>query len=589
MGEKIDPTWLAFSFKEAPSAQSLSAGLERLKRHYGALCDYPLSARASVEGGQGVIVLGDSEPRCRWPFLAENDRIAVGCAYVPTGFSAAIGIAAPCEEAALALGAELVRDPSAGRHLAPPFAIAVLDKRSGDLLVVNDWLGAGRCLEASFPEGTLWTNRAAAAHLFCGRAASADSEAWQVLAGAGWFMGRSSPIEGVEAVARGSAVSAQGGRVDRSQLGILESFLGSTQSYSEVRDRAAEQALSQVRLAGALWEGRPSLDLSGGRDSRVVVAAAVAAGIDGKVVTSDRTIGEADVAVELMRRAPVQLEHRLRKTDDSEALLDTPLLERALNVHLLHDGMRHPQKVRGNQDLPRSRPQAATLSGHGGGIAHGFFYETHLELLRTRLSSEEVRIQKASKLFPKVKGLAHPVCTEAAREVVREALDGAAAAGLSGPERLEWFHLCDRVAHRQGLASNAERLTLFAMPGFVEAAFVMRPRDRMNARLHTDLVARFVPAWTDVGFFDGGGQSGSGTRRRRLWESPDDAAAVDALLATDGAWTELYEPESMRDAWEELKAGRGNAKWEAGFEGAVYREAFEDFLDRVNGEAGTAA
>ena len=585
MGEKIDPTWLAFSFRQPPSTETLQAGIARLRRHYGELVDYPLAARVAAKEAQGVVVLGDAEPRCRWPFLAEDADIAVGCAYVPSGFGAVTGIAEPSDAAALALGAALLQDPVAIRSLAPPFAIAVLNKRSGELLVVNDWLGAGRCLEVAFPEGTLWTNRAAAAHLFCGHEARADSASWRVLAGAGWFMGRSTPIEGVKAVARGSALRAVDGVVNRGETGVLESLLKADETYEELRDRAAEDALAQVRLADALWEDRPSIDLSGGRDSRVVAAAALAAGIEAKVVTSDRTIGEADVAVELMGRASGNLEHRLRKTNDEEAQLDRPLRERALNVHLLHDGMRHPQKVRGNQDMPRARPQRATLSGHGGGIAHGFYYSNRRELLRVRLSSDEERLNRATKLFPKLGRLTQPVCVDAAHQAARAALRAGDDAGLSGPERLEWFHLTDRIAHRQGLASHAERLTVFAMPSFIEAAFGMRPKDRMSARLHKDLVAHFVPEWADVGFFDPGEGSASPTRRRKLWESPDDAAAVEELLKGEGAWAELYRPEAMRSAWAELREGGGRQKWEAGFEGAVFRDAFEDFLARVNSVA----
>jgi len=587
MGEKIDPTWLAFSFTDALPSEQLAAGINRLKRHYGPLVDYRLAARSAGEACQGVVVLGDAEPHCRWPFLAEDSDIAVACAYVPTGFGGVTGVAEPSREAALSLGAALLRDPSATRSLAPPFAIAVLDKRSGDLHVLNDWLGAGRCLEASLPEGLVWTNRAAAAHIFCGHEARADAASWQVLAGAGWFMGRTTPIEGVNAVAPSSVIRAKAGRADRRELGVLASLLRSGDAYEDLRDRAAEEALAQIRLADALWEGRTSIDLSGGRDSRVVAAAAVAAGSDAKVVTSDRTIGEADVALELMGRASGNLEHRLRKTDDDDAILDRPLRERALNVHLLHDGMRHPQKVRGNQDMPRARPQRATLSGHGGGIAHGFYYANRRELLRIRFSSEEERVKRASKLFPRVGKLARRSCLDAARQAARSNLDSAEEAGLSKPEQLEWFHLCDRFAHRQGLASHAERLTLFAMPGFVEAAFAMKPTDRMAARLHRDLVARFAPEWVDVGFFNPDEGSSSPTRRQKLWESPEDSAAVDKLLARDGAWIELYRPEPMRSAWAELKAGGGHQKWEAGFEGAVYREAFEDFLTRVNSVART--
>ncbi len=583
MGEKIDPTWLAWSYREEPAQAEIEAGVGRLKEHYGPLADYPLSARTATCRGQGMVVLGDAEPRCRWPFFAEDEDLAAGFAYVPSGFGSVTGVARPCREAALALAGQLVEDPGRSRDLAPPFAMSILDKRSGELMVLTDFLAAGRCLEVSFEGGrTLWTNRAAALFLFAGEAARADHDSWQVLAGSGWLMGRRTPFAGVESVRRHTAIRASDGKVQREDLGILPELVLPSASYAELRDRAGEETLAQVRLADALWESQTTIELSGGRDSRLIAAAAVAVGSDARAVTSDRTIGEADVALELMARRSGALEHKLRKTTDDEAKLDRPLLKRALNVHLLHDGMRHPQKVRGNQDLPRQRPEAATLSGHGGEIAHGFYYKNRRDLAKIAIGGRSERERWAMKLFPKVDGLARPECLEAGVAATGETLDAGEDAGLKGFERLEWFYLTDRFPNRQGLASHAERLSVFAMPSFVAAAFGMRPRDRMASRLHNELVARFVPEWKDAPIFKPKTKAGAATRRRRLWKSPDDAAAVEELLASEGPWTDLFMADPMREAWDQLKAGNGNKKWEAAFETAVYREAFEDYLERIN-------
>ena len=121
---------------------------------------------------------------------------------------------------------------------------------------------------------------------------------------------------------------------------------------------AADEARAQATTAGELWRGGATVDLSGGRDSRVAAAAAVAAGIDARFHTSDKTPGEADVARELVRLAPRPLRHGVRHVEGEDSTPAAALMERALRLHLLHDGMRHPQKLRSNSMLPDRVPQA---------------------------------------------------------------------------------------------------------------------------------------------------------------------------------------------------------------------------------------
>ena len=116
---------------------------------------------------------------------------------------------------------------------------------------------------------------------------------------------------------------------------------------------AADEARAQATTAGELWRGGATVDLWAAVTLRVAAAAAVAAGIDARFHTSDKTPGEADVARELVRLAPRPLRHGVRHVGESKD--STPaaaLMERALRLHLLHDGMRHPQKLRSNAMLP---------------------------------------------------------------------------------------------------------------------------------------------------------------------------------------------------------------------------------------------
>ena len=585
MGENIDPTWLAFTGERDLDAGSVRAGLERVSRNYGRLVDYPLRTDVAIGGRNGVAVIGDAEPRCRWPHFAEGPDLLVACAYVPYGWHR-LASAGPLEQASLELGRRVRDDPrDVALRLASPIAIAVLEPGQGRLTVLNDALGAARVFGFRTPELAVWSNRPGALHLFAGQRPAADESGWRVLAAAGWLLGRASPIAGVRRLAPGTVVTADGSGISERSTDAVRGLVRPDGRLRELAPIAAVEMADQVAHLERLWPERADVDLSGGRDSRVVAAATIAAGLDARFVTSDATPGEAEVAEALIAAAPGEHAHRVRRRKERSASPGTPLLERAANLHLLHDGVRHPQKLRGKMTLPRPRPEGAKLSGHGGEIAQGFFYKTDAEVRRLRLGRGRL-LARVMRFFEKGHRAATAECYAQAEAVVAAILDEGRAHGLRGPALLDWFYLTDRFAHRSGMATDSERVALFATPAVITAAFSMRPRDRVRSRLHDALVEEFVPQWRAQPYFKAPAGRLPKIKRERLWESEDDARVVEEILAAGGSWTELYERETAVRAWERARVGEGQAKWESLFEGIIYRATFDEHLDAL-GRAAT--
>src|SRR5699024_2544746 len=75
----------------------------------------------------------------------------------------------------------------------------------------------------------------------------------------------------------------------------------------------ADGARDMMRSLGiASWlPGKPTADLSGGKDSRVTAAAAIRAGIVDTVRTVNPDTGEVDTARGLLRLADEPVEHRI--------------------------------------------------------------------------------------------------------------------------------------------------------------------------------------------------------------------------------------------------------------------------------------
>ena len=88
----------------------------------------------------------------------------------------------------------------------------------------------------------------------------------------------------------------------------------STDSHDTVEETA--EALQDVaRSVASLWPGRPTVDLSGGRDSRVVAAAFLKAGVDLKLNSYGAVPGELQVAESLVQALPFEVEHTTTPQD----------------------------------------------------------------------------------------------------------------------------------------------------------------------------------------------------------------------------------------------------------------------------------
>ncbi len=580
MGEKIDPTWVAFASRSPLEVAGVEAAMARVASHYAELVDYPTATSIAVAGHAGVAIAGDASPRCRWPHFAEDSELAVATAHVPGGWSRLVDV--DPAQAPIALAAAVRDDPTAAiLALSSPLAVAVLDRRSGALVVANDAIGAARAFTLTAGDLTVWSNRPGALVIFAGVDPAADEAGWRLLAGAGWLLGQASPIAGVSRLGPGTLCRADpDGAVSATATDAVRSLVGPGVPWRELAEPAAEEMVAQAREVASLWPERAQVDLSGGQDSRAIAAATIAAGIDARYVTSNITPGEARVAKQLMERLKDPPDHHVRRRKQGSATAGTPLLERAEHLHLLHDGVRHAQKLRGKMTLPRPRPEAPRFSGHGGEIAHGIYYKTAGDIRRLRLRPKRVK-ERLMRLFSQGHEGALPAATEAAREALERTLEDGRAHGLKGPELLDWFYLMDRFAHRQGLSTDSERTVLFATPGFVRAAFAMSPRDRLGGGLPRELAVRFVPEWAGVGYFQATAGQLARSKRERLWDIPGDAAVVEEVLAAGGPWTELWDRAVAVREWRELRAGRGDRKAERLFEGIVYRASFDQHLERL--------
>lgn len=591
MGEVIDPTWVAYSSRVPLDARGLDAGSERLSRHYEATAAGELARHRWHGDRVGVVCLTDSARTVAWPAHAEDRARLVVSSHIPTGWKRVVKGAGELSSTALELGAALDREPArAAIDLDAPAVIVVVSKARGELLICNDALGAGRLYRMEVNGVTAWSNRLGALPLFLGVVPRSSIEAWRLFAAMGWFTGSRTPIAGAMRVPPATITrSSSDGEIDTRSTDAIATVLAPAPRAAiagwlrEFEAEAAEAAHATIDL----FPQPPRVDVSGGRDSRLAAAVFVANEIPARFVTSDMTPGEADVARELFSRLGGRFEHRVVWSGDRVKVYDKGLRERALAVHRIHDGMRHASKVRGKMRLPPRYSAGAEVSGHGGEIAHGFYYTSPRQLERLVSGGPTALLERLGEAGRRRHHGARAEAYEEAREGCAASLARGRDVGLSGPALLDWFYLMERFAHRSGLAADAQRITFFSCRGFIGAAFAMEPEERLTARLHRRAIARLVPAWAAVPYFAGKpkmnlraklfGRWRQVEKRPMIWEGAD-GDELDRMIRAEGSWTEIYEPARVDEIWRLSRGGRADPQFQDVLEGIAYREAFDDHL-----------
>jgi hypothetical protein len=601
-GNVITETWLAYAFERPAPAERLRAAIARVGAHYGRQLATPPPLNASTGPTEGLALWRHTDDGCNWPAWAEGDGIVVASTAAPAGWRRVVGEVGAAA-AAVPLGRALAEAPERLVELVPPFVIGVREPFARRLVIVNDFVGAGRIYELRFEptEGTLggggyvWSNRLGALPIFLGTEPEPDQRAWELFAAAGWFIADSTAIRGARKVGPGTAIEvrsgteASGARVTHRATGGAGELVHPHEVYFRgTVDEAANQAAGLALDLADLFDEPATVDLSGGRDSRISAAGALAAGIECRFATGDQEPGELEIARRLVATAPRQIEHRVTRPETDP---DDDLRERVRAIHLVHDGMRNPQEIRRPLTLPLwLEPIHPTISGHGGEIAHGFYYPSERKLAEVTEGGDAALVDRLDQAARQKHAAATDGAYRAYRAEVERALDEGRGHGLWGPELLDYFYLVHRLAYRSGLGARSGRYSGCATPAFVRAAFDLTPEERLEGKLHLALIARLVPEWAEVPFFkpDEAGPLPE-TGRARIWEKPGHAEALEEMIKDGRAWPKLFRRRAVRRAWKAARKGKGHQHWEAVFNRIVWREGFEDHLaELARAASGTA-
>jgi len=236
--------------------------------------------------------------------------------------------------------------------------------------VYTDPLGAYPVFETRAAGMRWFSNNAAALRLLCGDDSLDEAALASVLAG-GWSL-QGQPIwRSVRRLERGSVLRIDAGGVERRRQ-LLPVTTITRMPGGRLEPRAAATSLVELTAALTDWPGRPSVvPVTGGRDSRLVLAAAMSAGIEFDAATGGGA-GDPDVQIASRLCSLVGIGHSLHAPDPHGDRFSD--IRTAARITLLASGCTATLADAAGFPLgPRGGALPLWHSGQGGEIARSYY------------------------------------------------------------------------------------------------------------------------------------------------------------------------------------------------------------------------
>ncbi len=425
--------------------------------------------------------------------------------------------------------------------------------------------------------------------------ASADVTGWRTFAATGWFMGDHTPFERVYAVPAGTQVGldARHGRIER-QVDVLATWAAppAAEGLSAHRVDALAGALQGLAQSlGRMWHGPIVADLSGGRDSRLVVAAFLSAGVDVELQTNDAEAGEGVIAKQLVAALPHRVAHRVTNLSGDRSVLSelgadngaTPTVARALGWHRQQEGLRPATYLPTRPPEGFRDRESVAVGGAAGEIAHGYYYPSNFADLATLPYRDRVGLF-LDHLIAKV--VRRPGISSRAQDAaswqVQSVLLAALKAGLDDAKVYDYFYAAERL-RRWGTTAEAKGIvTPLLVPEFIRAAFELTPLQRHENALHRAVTARLIPAWAEVPYYERPRGETAPALRPRLGFGPDHET-ISVLVADPELWADEFDVPHVQHAWQLLRSGEAGPSEERLLQRVIWRSVFADYLAELNG------
>lgn len=384
------------------------------------------------------------------------------------------------------------------RELTPPFSLIWSDSRSGEIYFQNDGLGMAQLFE--YQQDQVWalSNRIQCLKVL-GLAIEPELIEWATRLTLGWFPLYLTGYKRTRFMAPGTQgwVSANG--VRKRQCDVLTDWLHpNMMPENECLELARSAMLELVKDTLTLFEGPPKVGLSGGWDSRVVVALlrALKANFSLRVRGLPERL-DVIIAHHLARIAGIDIDIR---TQGGLPPDDAHECRRCISQALLWQSgymvtKKHKVFLARKKHL---RAGSINIMGQHAGIGKADFARyIHAENLKP--SQYEAHFMEL--MMKRMPPFTREQLRDPVRDLILKAYNQADAYGLTGLAKLHFFFLFEQTRRWASGSLNSQKglvFTPFLSPDFVRASYAYPAEKLPSKPFHRYITEYYAPDWQDV-------------------------------------------------------------------------------------------
>ncbi len=382
------------------------------------------------------------------------------------------------------------------KELAPPFSLIWSNKRTGELFVQNDGLGQSQLFEYEDDKTWVLTNRISALKA-CGITPEPHRDEWATRLTLGWFPLQMTGFKNTRFLEAGTQIRIDRGGVHRSTRDVLSSWVRpQARTKKDCLELATESLISMIDEVKNLWE-TPSVGLSGGRDSRALVALLRARDVDCNLrVRGNPKRYDVMIAAELARIA--NLEIRIKPKGGIPP--DTyKRCKRSIKRALLWQSgymptVKHKTFLVRHRKLKRGM---VNVMGSHGGLGKADFAT---KINAHELNEEEYEPKLIELLMQGLPSFTRVELRDQIRDTLVQAYRQADRYGLTGLARLHFFFLNEYTRRWASASLSSEANLIFAPylnPDFIRACYAYPERELASRPFHRHITKTYAPEWAD--------------------------------------------------------------------------------------------
>ena len=569
---------------------------EKLRHSFRSVFEGPPAAVVRSRGNTHLAFLELPIRGWRQPYFSSDGERWALAADQPLNARAVLasnGIQSSVSDTLLTLGSNLARNPEPLlRDLTPPFSLIYSEppdpeqsgsrgasQAEGVTWVNNDGLGQAQLFE--YEDDRIWavTNRIFALRSL-GIELEPDEDAWAARFAIEWFPLDLTGYRRVRLLPPGTQVRLDADGVHHSSHDVLAGWVHPDRlDKRECLDLGLESIRSIFSETMQSWDC-PTVGLSGGWDSRALVS--ILRNLDADFSLRVRgNPGRYDVMIsaELARIADLKLRF---KNEGGYPPEDPHGLESSLTRALVWQGghmsiNKHKTFLNGGGYLDGG--VVNVMGQHGGFGKADFAVKTRAHELRPN-QYEKKLVEVITKKMPV---FTRPEKQERIRELAVESYRTADRYKLKGLARLHFFFMHEYTRRWASATLSSQPglvIAPFLSPNFIRACYAYPLEEIPTKPFHRHITRAMAPDWADVIYEDQASEEDVASGRlqpvrlkrrkrkvhaedswkrsrahkkysaSRYWSTVGEKLMADAL-ARGGFWTELFDPDQVRQSWAE--------------------------------------